>query len=115
MRRSSDGGDTWSPSQVVWDDGGNTCGNPCPVVDQETGTIWLLLTHNPGDEGLREILQSDAEGTRTVWVTSSKDARGKHGLSLLRSQALSRTRTGIGTQPGREWVFNCGKGLIGGG
>ena len=73
IRRSTDGGETWSRQQVVWDDGGNTCGNPCPVLDQETGTIWLLLTHNPGDEGLREILQPGARGTRTVWVTSSED------------------------------------------
>ncbi len=73
IRRSTDGGETWSRPQVVWDDGGNTCGNPCPVVDQETGTIWLLLTHNPGDEGLRKILQPGARGTRTVWVTSSED------------------------------------------
>ena len=73
IRRSTDGGETWSRQQVVWDEGGNTCGNPCPVVDQETGTIWLLLTHNPGDEGLREILQPGARGTRTVWVTSSED------------------------------------------
>ena len=31
--------------------GPNTCGNPCPVVDEQTGTIWLLLTHNPGRYG----------------------------------------------------------------
>ena len=73
LRRSSDGGRTWGPQQVIWDDAENTCGNPCPVVDQETGTIWLLLTHNPGDEGLREILKPEARGTRTVWVSSSRD------------------------------------------
>ncbi len=49
LKRSTDGGKTWSEPQVVWDDGPNTCGNPCPVVDETTGTIWLLLTHNPGD------------------------------------------------------------------
>ena len=27
---------------VVWDDAGNCCGNPSPVVDEETGTVWLL-------------------------------------------------------------------------
>lgn len=73
VKRSTDGGKTWSPQQVIWDDGENTCGNPCPVVDQETGTIWLLMTHNPGDEGLREILKPEAGGTRTVWVSSSQD------------------------------------------
>src|SRR5690606_25376965 len=32
MRRSEDGGKSWSDQQVVWEDGDNTCGNPCPVV-----------------------------------------------------------------------------------
>src|SRR5262249_50094408 len=32
LRRSFDGGKTWQPTQIVWDDGDNTCGNPCPVV-----------------------------------------------------------------------------------
>ena len=73
VKRSTDGGRTWSSQQVIWDDGPNTCSNPCPVVDQKTGTIWLLLTHNPGDEGLREILKPEARGTRTVWVSSSED------------------------------------------
>ena len=55
LKRSMDGGKTWRPLQVVWDDGPNTCGNPCPVVDRATGTIWLLLTHNLGhDTDLRE-------------------------------------------------------------
>src|SRR5215471_3322921 len=31
LRRSTDGGKTWGRVQVVWDDGPNTCGNPCPL------------------------------------------------------------------------------------
>lgn len=73
LRRSPDGGRTWSPQQVVWDDGPNTCGNPCPVVDEQSGTIWLLLTHNPGDTGEERIKQRGPGGTRTVWVTRSRD------------------------------------------
>jgi hypothetical protein len=38
VRKSENGGTTWSKHQVVWSDGSNTCGNPCPVVDQSTGT-----------------------------------------------------------------------------
>src|SRR5687768_3537968 len=41
LKRSTDNGRTWSQIQVVWDDGTNTCGNPCPVVDASTGTVWL--------------------------------------------------------------------------
>src|SRR5437763_5845091 len=43
LKRSFDGGRTWRATQLVWDDGENACGNPCPVVDRSTGTIWLLL------------------------------------------------------------------------
>ncbi len=73
LRRSSDGGKTWGPMEVVWDDGPNTCGNPCPVVDRATGTIWLLLTHNFGEDTERRIVENEGKGTRTVWVSRSED------------------------------------------
>ncbi len=73
MKRSTDGGRTWSKQQVIWDDGDNTCGNPCPVVDSATGTIWLLLTHNLGKDGEAAITAGKAHGTRTVWISHSED------------------------------------------
>jgi sialidase-1 len=51
LRRSGDGGKTWGDIQVVWNDGANTCGNPCPVIDRAGGTICLLMTWNRGDDG----------------------------------------------------------------
>ncbi|MFF3409741.1 exo-alpha-sialidase [Streptomyces sp. NPDC002742] len=48
VKRSSDGGRTWSPLQVVNDGGGNTHGNPTPIVDRETGRIVLAETYNTG-------------------------------------------------------------------
>ncbi len=73
LRRSTDGGKTWGKTQVVWDDGTNTCGNPCPVVDAATGTIWLLLTHNLGKDTEAEIVGGTGDGSRTVWVSKSTD------------------------------------------
>src|SRR5262245_44271006 len=73
LRRSTDGGATWSPTQIVWDDGPNTCGNPCPVVDRSTGTVWLLLTHNLGADPQAKIVDGTSQGTRTVWVCKSDD------------------------------------------
>jgi len=73
MRRSTDGGKTFDPLQVVWADGGNTCGNPCAVVDETTGRIVLLSTHNLGDDFEGEINRGTAKGTRTVWVLTSDD------------------------------------------
>ncbi|MBN2296387.1 MAG: exo-alpha-sialidase [Pirellulales bacterium] len=73
LRRSTDGGQTFSKQQIVWDDGPNTCGNPCPVVDCSTGTIWLLMTHNLGRDHERQIKARTSKGTRTVWVSKSTD------------------------------------------
>lgn len=73
LRRSTDGGKTWGKTQVVWDDGTNTCGNPCPVVDAATGTIWLLLTHNLGKDTEAEIVGGTGDGSRTVWISKSTD------------------------------------------
>ena len=73
LKRSTDNGKTFSLQQVVWQDGKNTCGNPCPVVDRTTGTIWLLLTHNLGEDREPALTHGTAKGTRTVWVTSSDD------------------------------------------
>ena len=61
LRRSTDGGKTWQPMQLVYEEGGTakiTIGNPCPVVDRQTGTIWLpfcrdndrvFITHSDDD------------------------------------------------------------------
>ena len=73
MRRSEDGGKTWSPLTLIWDDGNHVCGNPTPVVDESTGTIWLLLTWNRGDDHERDIIAKTAKDTRRVYVTSSTD------------------------------------------
>lgn len=73
LKRSPDGGQTWQPMQVVWTDGPNTCGNPCAVVDRQTGTIWLAMTHNLGPDTEKQIVAKTAKGTRTVWITRSDD------------------------------------------
>ncbi len=73
LKRSEDNGATWGPQHVVWDDGPNTCGNPCPVVDETTGTIWLLLTHNLGQDRESQIVNGESAGSRTVWITHSTD------------------------------------------
>jgi sialidase-1 len=73
LKRSTDGGKTWGRAQVVWDDAGNTCGNPCPVIDARTGTIWLLMTHNLGTDTEAKVVGGTSTGSRTVWVTRSDD------------------------------------------
>ena len=73
LKRSRDGGRTWSAAQVVADLGEDTIGNPAPVVDRKTGDIVLLLTRNPGRVTERQIVDGTAAGTRTVWLARSSD------------------------------------------
>lgn len=73
LRSSLDGGKTWGPVLKVAVDGPNTFGNPCPVVDQSTGTIWLTLTKNIGEDHESEIKMGTGKGTRTVWICKSED------------------------------------------
>jgi len=102
LKRSSDGGKTWGPIQVLWDDGTNTCGNPCAVVDEKTGTIWLLSTHNLGKDKEEAIVRGASDGGRTVWVLHSKD----NGATW--TQAVNITKTT--KQPDWTW-YATGPGI----
>ena len=48
LKRSTDGGRTWGPLQVVNHGGGDTHGNPAPIVDRRTGRVLLAETYNTG-------------------------------------------------------------------
>jgi sialidase-1 len=73
LKRSDDGGRTWSKLEVVWNDAANTCGNPAPVVDASTGRIWLPMTWNHGEDNEQEIGSRTGKDTRRVFVTHSDD------------------------------------------
>ncbi|NBE53943.1 exo-alpha-sialidase [Streptomyces boluensis] len=51
LKRSTDGGRTWGPLQVINEGAGDTHGNPAPMVDRETGRVLLAETWNPGKPG----------------------------------------------------------------
>ena len=71
LKRSFDGGQTWEPTQTVVTEPATTCGNPCPVVDRTTGTIWLPFCKNLADGP--ESMIRDGKAPRTVWLTHSDD------------------------------------------
>jgi sialidase-1 len=73
MKKSTDNGNTWSDLKVIWDEGENVCGNPAPVVDKKTGTIYLLCTWNLGRDQESEIINQTSEDIRRVYVTLSED------------------------------------------
>jgi sialidase-1 len=73
MRRSEDGGKTWGTPQVIWADESNTCGNPSPVVDHDTGTIWLFNTWNLGSDHEGAIIAGTSKHPRKVFLRKSTD------------------------------------------
>ena len=73
MKRSEDNGRTWSELVMIRDDGENVCGNPSPVVDASTGTIYLLSTWNLGDDQEKEIIDETSKDSRRVFMMNSSD------------------------------------------
>jgi sialidase-1 len=89
LRRSRDGGRTWLPLQLVHEEGGDaviTIGNPCPVVDRETGVVWLLMNRKNG----------------RVLITRSED----HGASWSPAKDI----TSQTSKPGWGW-YALGPGV----
>jgi sialidase-1 len=72
-KRSFDRGQTWSELKVLWDDGENTCGNPCPVIDESSGDIVLPLTWNHGEDREDTIKKRSGNDTRRVYLSRSSD------------------------------------------
>lgn len=101
LRRSTDGGNSWSAIETVWDDSTNTCGNPCPVVDQSTGYLWLLMTWNRGEDRESAIIAGQGRDTRRVFVTRSlDDGRSWSAPTEITRQVKTTNWTWYATGPG---------------
>jgi sialidase-1 len=113
VKRSDDGGRTFSPQQIVWNDGANTCGNPCPVVEDQTGAILLLMTHNLGSDKQADIVAQTGKGTRTVWITESRDdARTWSPPKEITADVKRPNWTWYATGPGAGIQLKSGRLLI---
>ncbi len=101
-RRSTDGGRTWSPLQVIGDDGADTFGNPCVVVDRETGTMWLFVIRTTGSDKEHAIIAGQSRSLPKPWVLSSTDEG--------RSWSAPRDLTAVLKGPDWTW-YSLGPGI----
>lgn len=72
LKRSIDNGETWSKQMVVHSEGGRaeiTIGNPCPVVDQDTGTIWLTLCRDNRDVLVTKSVDDGVSWSKPIDIT----------------------------------------------
>jgi len=79
LRRSTDGGRTWEPLQLVHEEGGDaviTVGNPCAVVDRDTGTVWLTMNRK---NGRVLVTSSDDDGKSWAPVRDITNSTSKEG------------------------------------
>ena len=69
MKYSDDLGRSWSILNVLWNDGGNTCGNPSPVFD----VIWLITCWNNGNDSEQSIMRGKSVLGRKVFSLYSNN------------------------------------------
>ena len=81
--------------------------------DRDTGTIWLLLTRNLGEDTEAEIMHGASRGTREVWVMKSED----DGVTWSERAEITETTkapdwTWYATGPGCGIQLSSGRLLI---
>ena len=97
LRRSFDSGRTWDKMSIIVAEGDITCGNPCPVVDQRTGTIWLPFCKN----------------NQQVFVTSSADDGVSWSVPMeITATVKDPAWSYVGTGPGHGIQLGSGRLLI---
>ena len=113
VKRSSDHGKTWSSLKVVSDDEANTLGNPCPVIDRSTGTIWLPFTRSLGDDLESEIVAGTSKERTRVFVSKSDDDGLTWAKPVEITASVKRPEwTWYGTGPGVGIQLKSGRLLI---
>ena len=73
---SKDGGRTWSKPALAYEQGGDSCNNPCLVQDARSGRVFMFFQTFPAGShefGGLPAGPSDPKGTRCLYVSSDDD------------------------------------------
>lgn len=102
LRRSTDGGRTWSPVRVIAEDGPRSLNTPCAVQDRRSGRIILFYHKYP--EGTHEHTLpagvTDEESLRAMMIVSDDDGQTWSPQIDITQQVKRPTVSFFSTGPG---------------
>lgn len=101
MKRSEDGGRSWSKQVLIHEEGGDALirvGNACPIMDRDGVTIHLLFTRN-GPDCLFYTQSKDEGKTWSPFVTSSDDPKAREYREDNFLRKFGESPVGVGAGP----------------
>lgn len=105
LKRSRDEGRTWSPVQLIADDGSNSLNNPTAVVEQKSGRVFLIYQRIPAHMKEQDkTVETGYEGTNVYrnFITWSDDdgTTWTNPLDITRTTKRPTRATTIASGPG---------------
>ena len=113
MKRSTNGGVTWSSETTVRSDGTNTCQNAAPIVHRGTGRVHLLSCWNLGTDSETTIVNGTSAQTRKVYYQYSDDSGVTWSTALdISTSVKNGTMRWFTTGPGNSEQLANGRLLV---
>jgi sialidase-1 len=70
VKRTEDGGKTWSPARVLFHDGKRSVNQPAPVFDRQTGVLWLVFCKDN-----QQVFVSQSKDDGVTWSDAREITR----------------------------------------